>query len=72
MPTGQALQVFHGTLPLVFVLGGIYLRQHTMLKDILARLGKLEEGIGRVEEKLGKVVERLAGVYSEVGAHAGK
>jgi hypothetical protein len=51
MPTNQALQVFYGTIPLILVLLGIWLREQMLLKDILARLGRIEERLTAVEIK---------------------
>lgn len=42
MPQNAALQVFYGTVPLILVLLAIWLREQTLLKDILARLGRIE------------------------------
>lgn len=42
MPENSALQVFYGTIPLILVLLAIWLREQTLLKDILARLGRIE------------------------------
>ena len=67
MPSNQALQVFYGTLPLVLVLGAIWFRtvtdariQQLLLKDILARLGRLEERMDRMDGRLANVERRLA------------
>jgi len=42
MPTNEALQVFYGTVPLIAFLISAHLRRSMLLKDILARLGRLE------------------------------
>lgn len=51
MPNNQALQVFYGTLPLIGVIVGIWFREQILLKDILARLGRIEERLSAVEMK---------------------
>jgi len=43
MPDHQALEVFYGTVPLILVLVAIWFREQILLKDILARLGRIEE-----------------------------
>ena len=61
VPNNQALQVFYGTIPLILVLAGIWLREQMLLKDILARLGRIEERIDRVEATLprnGETIDR--------------
>ena len=42
MPSNQALQVFYGTLPLILIILGVWFREQLLLKDILARLGRIE------------------------------
>ena len=61
MPTNQALQVFYGTIPLILVLAAIYFREQMLLKDILARLGRIEEFMGQAKERL-TVLEARAGI----------
>jgi hypothetical protein len=51
MPNNQALQVFYGTVPLIVVILGIWFREQLLLKDILARLGRIEERLTAVEMK---------------------
>jgi hypothetical protein len=51
MPGDQALQVFYGTVPLILVIVGIWFREQMLLKDILARLGRIEERLTAVEVK---------------------
>ena len=51
MPNNQALQVFYGTLPLIVVILGIWFREQMLLKDILTRLGRIEERLSAVEMK---------------------
>lgn len=48
MPGNQALQVFYGTMPLIAVIIGIWFREQILLKDILARLGRIEERLSAV------------------------
>jgi hypothetical protein len=65
MPTTQALQVFYGTIPVMLLLLGIYLRDLTTTKDILARLtgieGLLREWMPKIEHRL-TVLETRAGI----------
>jgi hypothetical protein len=51
MPNNQALQVFYGTVPIIVVIVGIWLREQMLLKDILGRLGRIEERLVAVEIK---------------------
>ena len=74
MPSNQALQVFYGTLPLILVLGAIWFRtvadariQQILLKDILARLGRLEERMDRMDSRLGNMDKRLAVLETRAG-----
>ena len=52
MPENSALQVFYGTIPLILVLLAIWLREQTLLKDILARLGRIETKIQGQSERI--------------------
>lgn len=61
MPNGEALQVFYGTIALILVLAGIWLREQMLLKDILARLGKVEATMLDVVKRL-TVLETRAGL----------
>jgi len=45
MPTNQALQFFYGTIPLMLVLAAIHFRKNLLLRDILKRLGNIEDVI---------------------------
>jgi len=51
MPNNQALQVFYGTIPLIVILLGIWFREQMLLKDILARLGRIETRLSDLEIK---------------------
>jgi len=53
MPTNGALQVFYGTLPLILILLGIWFREQLLLKDILARLGRIEDRLAALERGSG-------------------
>jgi hypothetical protein len=55
MPTNQALQVFYGTLPLILVLVGIWFREQMLLKDILSRLGRIEDRLAALERGSGLI-----------------
>jgi hypothetical protein len=61
MPTNQALQVFYGTIPLILVLAAIYFREQMLLKDILSRLGRIEDFMGQAKERL-TTLEARAGI----------
>jgi hypothetical protein len=45
MPDNQALQVFYGTLPLILVIFGAFLRRQAVLSEIRACLERMETGI---------------------------
>jgi hypothetical protein len=61
MPTTQALQVFYGTVPLIVILVGIWLREQTLLKDILERLRTVEATLVDVVRRL-TVLETRSGI----------
>ena len=61
MPTNQALQVFYGTIPLILVLAAIFFREQLTLKDILARLGKIEVSLASIDKRVA-VLETRAGI----------
>jgi hypothetical protein len=61
MPNNQALQVFYGTVPLIIVILGIWLREQMLLKDILERLRSIETILGKNNERL-TVLETRAGI----------
>jgi hypothetical protein len=67
MPDTQALQVFYGTLPLIFVIFGAFLRSQMLLKDILARLGRLEAAVDAVKTEIGLIKERLIALETRAG-----
>jgi hypothetical protein len=58
-PDNQALQVFYGTVPLILIVGAAWLRESMLLKDILARLGRIETGVSGIKDELSKIKERL-------------
>ena len=66
MPSNQALQVFYGTLPLILIILGIWFREQLLLKDILARLRRLEERMDhqleRIDQRFDWIESRLANV----------
>ena len=53
MPDHSALQTFYGTIPLILVIAGSFLRGNMLLKDILARLGRIEERLVALETRAG-------------------
>lgn len=66
-PDAQAVQVFYGTVPLIIVILGVWFREQMLLKDILARLGRLEEGLKTVNVELGRIRERLVTLETRAG-----
>jgi hypothetical protein len=66
-PDNQALQVFYGTVPLILILIGVWLRESLMLKDILARLTNMDTRLTSIDASLGKVRERLDTLETRAG-----
>jgi hypothetical protein len=66
MPSNPALQVFYGTLPLILIILGVWFREQLLLKDILARIGRLEERFEKRMERLEKRMERIEDKLSSV------
>jgi hypothetical protein len=60
MPNNQALQVFYGTVPLIIVILGIWLREQMLLRDILERLRSIETVLSKNTKRL-TVLETRAG-----------
>ena len=67
MPTNEALQVFYGTIPLILIVIGAWLRESMLLKDILKRLGNLETAVSGIKDELSKIRERLAVLETRAG-----
>lgn len=67
MPNNQALQVFYGTLPLILIICGVWFREQMLLKDILARLGRLETKFDTMMERIGRVEGRLIVLETRAG-----
>ena len=69
MPTNEALQVFYGTIPLILVIAGYYTREQMLLKDILARLGRIETTLAgwmpKIERRLSTLETRAGVIYHE-------
>lgn len=61
-PTQDALQVFYGTLPLVLIVIGAWFRESMLLKDILARLSKIEDRLLGVENRLTGLEKKVEGL----------
>jgi hypothetical protein len=61
------LQVFYGTIPLILVVIGAWLRESMLLKDILKRLGNLEVAVSGIKDELSKIKERLAVLETRAG-----
>jgi hypothetical protein len=66
-PENQALQVFYGTVPLILILIGIWLRESLLLKDILTRLTNLDVRLTSIDDSLRKVRERLITLENRAG-----
>jgi len=70
-PTGDALQVFYGTIPLILVLGAHFVREQLLLQDILKRLTNLEAALAafkdEVHKDFGSVKERLVALETRAG-----
>jgi hypothetical protein len=71
VPDNQALQVFYGTVPLILIVVGAWLRESMLLKDILARLGRLERELGdfkdEVRKDLSDIKQRLTVLETRAG-----
>jgi hypothetical protein len=71
VPDNQALQVFYGTVPLILIVVAAWLRESTLLKDILKRLGNVETALGQfrdeVRRDLGQIKERLVVLETRAG-----
>jgi hypothetical protein len=67
MPDNQALQVFYGTVPLILIVIAAWLRESMLLKDILARLTRLETAMGGIRQELGGIRERLVALETRAG-----
>jgi len=71
MPTNEALQVFYGTVPLILIVIAAWLRESMLLKDILARLGRLERTVAEfkdeVHDDLAQIKERLVVLETRAG-----
>jgi hypothetical protein len=63
VPTNQALQVFYGTLPLIVIVVSVWFREQLLLKDILARLGRIEEFMLKAEARLAALEARAGIIY---------
>ncbi len=72
MPDNQALQVFYGTVPLILIVVAAWLRESMLLKDILARLTRVETELSQfkseVRKDLGEVKERLVVLETRAGS----
>jgi hypothetical protein len=67
MPSHQALQVFYGTLPLILIILGVRFPEQLLPKDILARLGRIEERMDRMDGRLENVEKRLSVLETRAG-----
>ena len=65
LPDKQALQVFYGTVPLILVLVAIWFREQMLLKDILARLGRVEDFMKRADRRLTTLETRAGIIFLE-------
>jgi hypothetical protein len=64
-PDASAWQTFYGTLPLILVISGAFLRSQLVLKDILERLGRIEAYMIKVEKRLVQLETRAGIIYHE-------
>jgi hypothetical protein len=67
MPNNQALQVFYGTIPLILIVVGAWMRESMLLKDILQRLGNLETSVKEIHKEISGVKERLTVLETRAG-----
>jgi hypothetical protein len=67
MPNNQALQVFYGTIPLILIVVGAWMRESMLLKDILQRLGNLETSVKEIHKEISGVKERLVVIETRAG-----
>ena len=65
--TNDAFQTFYGTLPLIIVLLAIFFRNDLLLRDILKRLGSLENEMKEINSQLGKIRERIVALETKQG-----
>jgi len=65
IPSNEALQTFYGTIPLIIVILGIFLRSQILQKDILHRLGKIEDKLTKITERLIILESRFGIVYKD-------
>lgn len=65
MPDNQALQVFYGTLPVILVITGVFIRSQTtpLMKDILDSLGRVEQTLRSVDKRLVVLETRLGLIH---------
>lgn len=67
MPNNQALQVFYGTIPLILIVVGAWMRESMLLKDILQRLGNIETSVKEIHKEISGVKERLTVLETRAG-----
>lgn len=74
MPTNQALQVFYGSLPLIFLIAAAFFRQQSLakrdtllLKSILDRLTAIEARLTNIEKDISKIKERVVVLETRAG-----
>jgi hypothetical protein len=67
MPNNQALQVFYGTIPLILIVVGAWMRESMLLKDILQRLGNIETSAKEIHKEISGVKERLTVLETRAG-----
>lgn len=63
MPDNNALQVFYGTVPLILAIAAAFLRSQVLLKGILDRLGRVENGFAQVRQRLVALDTRAGIIY---------
>jgi hypothetical protein len=50
---------FQVALPLIVVLVTLWLREQMLLKDILQRLGRIEDRLGKIEDRLHSLERKI-------------
>jgi hypothetical protein len=66
MPSNQALQVCYGTLPLILILIGIWLREQ-LCSDLLSTMRSSEDVMRHLIESVHKVEKRLVVLETRAG-----
>lgn len=65
--TNVGWQTFYGTIPLIVVLLGTWFNNQLLLKDLLARMGRLETEMKELKTEFGKIKERIIALELRAG-----